>query len=163
MSDAWVINASPIILYARISRLDVIERLAPKVIVPTTVLEEIRAGAQKDNTSKEAVSWAVQYQQRDIPVPATVERWDLGPGESQVISFCLQGERWAVMDDRMGRRCISAHGLQMIGSLGIILRAKIFGLIETARPWVYKLKNEGMYIDVELIERALSAMGEDCS
>ena len=138
----------------------VIERLAPKVIVPTTVLEEIRAGTQKDNTAREATAWAAQYQQNDIPVPATVERWDLGPGESQVISFCLQGERWAVMDDRMGRRCVSAHGLQVIGSFGIILRAKIFGLIDAARPWVYKLKDEGMYVDVEFIERALSAISE---
>jgi predicted nucleic acid-binding protein len=144
--DTPVINASPIILYGRIGRLDVIERLAPRVIVPAAVIEEVQAGSQKDST--------------DIPIPSTVERWDLGSGESQVISFCLQGERWALLDDRMARRCISAHGLQMIGSLGMILRARKFGLIDAARPWVYKLKDEGMYVEVELIERSLSAIGE---
>lgn len=161
MTDAWVINASPIILYARIGRLDVIERLAPRVLVPVTVIEEVQAGVQKDSTAKEAIAWARQYQRHDISIPSTVERWDLGQGESQVISFCLQGERWAVLDDRMARRCISAHGLQMIGSLGIILRAKKFGLIDAARPWVYKLKDEGMYVDIDLIERSLSAVGEE--
>ena len=161
MTDAWVINASPIILYTRIGRLDVIERLAPRVLVPLTVIEEVQAGVQKDSTAKEAIAWARQYQRRDISIPPTVERWDLGQGESQVISFCLQGERWAVLDDRMARRCISAHGLQMIGSLGIILRAKKFGLIDAARPWVYKLKDEGMYVDIDLIERSLSAVGEE--
>jgi hypothetical protein len=30
--DAWVLNASPVILYARIDRLDIIERLAPGLI-----------------------------------------------------------------------------------------------------------------------------------
>lgn len=59
MTDAWVINASPIILYTRIGRLDVIERLASKVIVPSTVIEEVQAGVQKDSTAKEAISWAV--------------------------------------------------------------------------------------------------------
>jgi len=160
VTDAWVINASPIILYARICRLDVIERLAPRVIVPATVIEEIQAGMRRDGTAKDATAWALQYQQPDISIPTTVERWDLGPGESQVISFCLQGERWAVLDDRMARRCISAHGLQMIGSLGMILRARKLGLIDAARPWVYKLKDEGMYVEVSLIERALSAIGE---
>ena len=160
MTDAWVIDASPIILYGRIGRLDLIERLAPRVIVPVTVIEEIQAGVQKDSTAKEAISWAVKYQRRDIAIPSTVERWDLGPGESQVISFCLQGERWAVLDDRMARRCVSAHGLQMIGSLGMILRAKRLGLIEAARLWVYKLREQGMFVGDELLERSLSAVGE---
>lgn len=160
MTDAWVINASPIILYARIGRLNVIERLAPRVIIPATVIEEIQAGIRKDGTVKDATAWALQYQQPDISIPTTVERWDLGQGESQVISFCLQGERWAVLDDRMARRCISAHGLNMIGSLGMILRARKLGLIDAARPWVYKLKDEGMYVEVSLVERALSALSE---
>lgn len=80
MTDAWVINASPIILYARIGRLDVIERLAPKVIVPVTVIEEVQSGLQKDSTAKEAITWALQHQRPDISIPSTVERWDLGPG-----------------------------------------------------------------------------------
>jgi len=160
VTDAWVINASPIILYARIGRLNVIERLAPRVIIPATVIEEIQAGIRKDGTVKDVTAWALQYQQPDISIPTTVERWDLGQGESQVISFCLQGERWAVLDDRMARRCISAHGLKMIGSLGMILRARKLGLIDAARPWVYKLKDEGMYVEVSLVERALSALSE---
>jgi predicted nucleic acid-binding protein len=32
--EAWVVNASPVILYARIGRLDLIEALAPRVIIP---------------------------------------------------------------------------------------------------------------------------------
>ena len=160
MTDVWVINASPIILYARIGRLDVIERLAPRVIVPATVVEEIKAGIRKDRTAKDSAAWALQYQQPDISIPSSVERWDLGQGESQVISFCLQGERWAVLDDRMARSCISAHGLRMIGSLGMIFRARNLGLIDAARPWVYKLKDEGLYVEVSLVEKALSALGE---
>jgi predicted nucleic acid-binding protein len=160
VTDAWVINASPIILYARIGRLDVIERLAPRVIVPATVVEEIKAGIRKDRTAKDAAAWALRYQQPDISIPSSLERWNLGQGESQVISFCLQGERWAVLDDRMARSCISAHGLRMIGSLGMIFRARNLGLIDAARPWVYKLKDEGLYVEVSLVEKALSALGE---
>jgi predicted nucleic acid-binding protein len=35
VSEAWVINASHLILFARIGRLDLFERLAPKIIVPS--------------------------------------------------------------------------------------------------------------------------------
>jgi hypothetical protein len=34
-------------------------------------------------------------------------------------------------------------------------------LIDAARPLVYKLKDEGMYVDIDLIERSLSAVGEE--
>lgn len=114
----------------------------------------------KDATAKDAVNWASQFERSDISIPPTVERWDLGAGESQVISFCIQGRRWAVLDDRMARRCVSAHGLQMIGSLGMILRAKRFGIIEAARPCAYKLRENGMFVDSELVERSLVAVGE---
>lgn len=56
MIDAWVLNASPIILYARIGRLDIIERLAPGLIVPATVTEEVKAGVHKDATAKNAAA-----------------------------------------------------------------------------------------------------------
>ena len=109
MIDAWVLNASPVILYARIEKLDIMERLAPGLIVPVAVLSEINAGTRKDSTAKDAVIWASRFERSDIPVPSTVERWDLGAGESQVISFCMQGKRWAVLDDRMARHAASVR------------------------------------------------------
>lgn len=78
MIDAWVLNASPLILYARVERLDIIEQLAPGIIVPLSVLEEVKAGIHKDSTAKDAVNWASRFEMSDISVPPTVERWDLG-------------------------------------------------------------------------------------
>ncbi|MFZ2871403.1 DUF3368 domain-containing protein [Zavarzinia sp.] len=161
MPEAWVINASPIILYARIGRLDVIERLAPKIIVPSKVIEEVQDGISKDMSARLAVDWAMRYIMPDIQVPPSVEHWDIGPGESQVISHCLQGNRWAVLDDRMARRCTNAHGVPIIGSLGIILRAKVCCVIESAKPLMNKLKSAGMYVDDELIRQSLAAIGEE--
>jgi len=43
----------------------------------------------------------------------------------------------------------------------MIFRARNLGLIDAARPWVYKLKDEGLYVEVSLVEKALSALGED--
>jgi len=48
---ARVVNASPIILFSRIGRLDLIERLAPATLVPNAVIEEVRAGQEKDRTA----------------------------------------------------------------------------------------------------------------
>ena len=60
----------------------------------------------------------------------------------------------------MARRCIQAQGLRVTGSLGVMLMAREHGLIEAARPWVYKLIGEGMHIDTDLAESALTSIGE---
>jgi predicted nucleic acid-binding protein len=57
VSEAWVVNASPLILFSRIGRLDLIERLAPTILVPNAVIEEIRAGQHKDPTAAAALEW----------------------------------------------------------------------------------------------------------
>ena len=78
MSEARVLNASPLILLSRIARLDLIERLAPKILVPNAVIEEIRAGQAKDQTAAVAREWAARYRVEDIAVGASVEHWDSG-------------------------------------------------------------------------------------
>ena len=130
MSEAWVVNASPLILFSRIARLDLIERLAPAILIPNAVIEEVRAGQQKDPTATAALAWAAKYH---VAVITSIEHWDLGSGESQVIAHCIGGSRWAVLDDRAARRCAAAHNVPVIGTLGIVLRSKQKRLIESAR------------------------------
>lgn len=138
MTESWVANASPLILLGRINRLDLMERLAPKIIVPDAVIGEMP----------------------DAIVPASVERWDLGSGESQVIAHGLAGARWAVLDDLAARRCATAHGMTVIGTLGIVLRSKQRGSIDRAKPWITKLIDAGMFVDRELLDRILAIAGE---
>jgi predicted nucleic acid-binding protein len=160
VSEAWVVNASPLILFSRIGRLDLIERLAPRILIPNAVIEEIRAGQQKDPTAVAAVQWAAKGRVADITVVASIEHWDLGLGESQVIAHCLGGSRWAVLDDRAARRCAAAHNVPLIGTLGIVLRSKQKRLIEGARPLVSKLVAAGMFLDDEFVDRILASVGE---
>ncbi|MDD5035524.1 MAG: hypothetical protein PHE55_12285 [Methylococcaceae bacterium] len=46
--DICVIDSSPLILLGKIRQLELLEKLVAKIIVPETVLEEIRNGAAKD-------------------------------------------------------------------------------------------------------------------
>jgi predicted nucleic acid-binding protein len=160
VTEAWVANASPLILLGRIGRLDLMERLAPEIIVPDAVIAEIRAGELKDATAITALRWAESRRVADAIVPATVERWDLGSGESQVIAYGLAGARWVVLDDFAARRCATAHGITVIGTLGIVLRSKQRGSIDRAKPWITKLLNAGMFVDHELLDRILAIAGE---
>jgi len=160
VDEVWVINASPLIVYSRIDRLDLIAGQTDNIIVPEGVIEEIKQGTDKDSTAEGAISWAKRYQRENLRLPSSVEHWDIGFGESQVISHCLESGGRAVVDDRMARRCLDAHGLQVIGSLGIAIKARRNGVIEAARPVVYDLISAGLYLDKKLAEKALAIVDE---
>ena len=160
MSEAWVVNASPLILFSRIGRLDLIERLAPRILIPNAVIHEVRAGQDKDPTAATALKWAEQYRVDDVPVPASVEHWDLGAGESQVIAHCVGAARWSVLDDRAARRCAITHGVPVVGSLGVVLRSKKNGTIDQARPVVERLIAAGMFLNDDFVQHVLADAGE---
>jgi predicted nucleic acid-binding protein len=160
VSEGWVLNASPLILFARINALDIIDKLANPIIVPDAVIDEIRAGEADDASTPVALGYAEPRRAVNLTVSESISNWDLGLGESQVICRAILSEAWAVVDDLAARRCAKAHHIPIIGSLGIILRAKRRGFVDRAAPWITRLKTAGMYIDGRLVRDVLGDLGE---
>ncbi|MFO1430366.1 MAG: DUF3368 domain-containing protein [Candidatus Competibacteraceae bacterium] len=161
VSEIWVINASPLISLGRIDQLTLLEKLAGEILVPEAVITEVRAGFGKDRFALSTVSWAESRRVSDIPIPLSVAGWYLGRGESQVLAYCLEKPaKQAVLDDGIARQCAAALAVPMIGTLGVILRAKRQGLLAEARPWMKKLHENGLFLDQNLIDKALAQAGE---
>ncbi len=159
-SRPWVINASPLILLGKLRRLDLLELLAPTLIVPEAVIREVAAGSDRDAATAASVAWARERMRPDVPVVSSVGSWDLGAGESQVIAHCLAISAVAVLDDGEARACAQAHDLSLIGTLGVILRARRQGLIPAARPLIDELMSAGSFLDKGLVERELAKLRE---
>lgn len=96
----------------------------------------------------------------DRVLAASVAHWDLGAGESQVLSHCLAGDRAAVLDDGEARAYAQSLGIPLIGTIGIILRARKLGLIPAARPLVDRVLAAGSRLSPLLAEGALRQVGE---
>ncbi len=158
--ERWVINASPLILLGKLHRLDLLEALTAGVVVPASVLAEVAAGQGKDATTEATLAWADTRRVLDVSVPVTVANWDLGPGESQVIAHALADALVPVLDDGEARACALSHSLPMIGTLGIVLRARKQGLVPAARPLVEQILAAGSFLDEQLVEQALAQVGE---
>jgi predicted nucleic acid-binding protein len=85
----------------------------------------------------------------------------LDEGEAAVIQLALdQGIRRVCIDERAGRRMASAVGLQVVGTLGLLLRAKQLGHLPALRPVVQRLTSAGAWYDQELLTRVFHAAGE---
>lgn len=159
-NSVWVVNASPLILLARIGQLVWLETMATKLWVPDRVIEEVGAGSDFDPSAAIETGWAARYRIADIEIPSAVRAWDVDPGESQVIAHALRMQAHAILDDAAARRCAESLGLPVFGSIGVVLRAKNAGLITEATPWLEKLRKAGMFADEHLIRAALATVGE---
>ena len=84
------------------------------ILIPNAVIEEIHAGQDTDQSAPAVLAWANQCRVDNVRVVASIQRWDLGFGESQVIAHRLGASRWAVLDDRAAGRCAVAHNVPVI-------------------------------------------------
>ena len=66
----------------------------------------------------------------------------------------------AVIDDLAARKCAASLGIPVIGTLGIVLRARRQGIIPAARPVVEDLLRGGMFLSRSLLDRALALVDE---
>jgi predicted nucleic acid-binding protein len=66
----------------------------------------------------------------------------------------------AILDDREAREGARSLHVPVIGTLGIILKAKSAGLIAAARPEVERLVEHGMYLSSQVLDPALALVGE---
>jgi predicted nucleic acid-binding protein len=85
----------------------------------------------------------------------------LGSGEAAAISLAIDSAaRIVLLDDRLGRRIAIGRGLPIVGSLGVLLRAKREGHVPAIEPIMDALIAQGRYMSVNLRNRVLREAGE---
>ncbi len=156
-----VVNASPLIFLSRGGHFDLLKSTATKVLVPEIVVREISVRGNLDPTVKclRQSTWLTVVE--DVSVPPSILSWGLGAGESAVLAYAVSQKCChALIDDLAGRRCASALSIPVMGTLGIVLRAKRNGLLAAARPILEDLLRGGMYLNRSVLDAALALIGE---
>ena len=161
MDDVAFVDASPLILLAAAEQLELLRCAATRVVVPEPVALEIRRRGSGDVTV-EALRSAQWLEIVDAPAtPSNVLAWDLGLGESSVLTLASATPgAVAMLDDRAARRCAAALGVPVLGTLGLVVRARQRKLISAARPVISRLRDAGLYLTDDLADQALHAIGE---
>jgi predicted nucleic acid-binding protein len=163
VSDQWVCNASPLILLKRIDHLRLLTDLCDTLVIPKSVVNEIL------HYKEESLTWEtflaspkVTRVQSDITIEPTIAGWDLGKGESEVLSWALTHPEYeAILDDLSARKCARSLGIPLRGTVGIILLAKKRSYISKAAPLIKSLIDAGLRFDMRWINKALELVGEN--
>ena len=124
MAERWVINASPLIVLAKIGQTDLLTALADEIAVPDAVAYELNAGPDDDP----ARNWLAKSNAPLVNVsniPSELLAWDLGAGETAVLAHALANPNWtAVLDDNAARKCARSFSIPVKGTLAVVILAK---------------------------------------
>ena len=83
-----------------------------------------------------------------------LDRLDEGEAETIILAREISAD-WVLMDERKGRKILTAWGLQKVGTLGLLLKAKQLGLLPTIRPDIELLRQEGFTVSQDVVDAVL--------
>ncbi len=158
MIDSIVTNTSPLLSLSKMQVFEAIGKLPFEFVCPAEVEAEILAGANQ-GYDVEIPFWLKIVSLKNPLSPLAAAALDTG--EAAVIQLALENNIPIVcIDELKGRRAALAVGLKVVGSLGLLGKAKTLGFIPAVRPFIEKAKDSGIYYDDRLIETFLKSLGE---
>lgn len=147
-----VSDTSPALNLAAIGRLDLLRQQFGEVVIPPAVLAELKVdsdlpGADKIRRALED-GWLRRVELQNDQITRALKR-ELDDGEAEAIALALElGVKVVLMDEREGRLIAKTMGLAPIGILGVLVRAKQAGEINSLREILEILQtNAGFYIN----------------
>ena len=154
-------NTSPLLYLHRIGALAWLPEMFSEIWIPPAVILELEKGRKQghDVPNVENYPWLTVLHPGQPP-----SEWlslDLGPGELAAMALALQNpERIVLLDDALARKIAQAAGLQVWGTLRILLEAKTQGLIPEIKPWIEQLSLTGMWLSQDIQKRILALASE---
>jgi len=157
-NESIVINSGPLILLDRIQGFDILGRMPYRFICPPAVRGELDAGVQLGHDTI-TPPW-LEVRPLLSPVSPVIDQF-LDRGEAEVIQLAIDCRlRRVCLDDLRGRKTAQAVGLNVMGLLALLGKAKVRGIIPSLKPLTDKLLAAGAWYSPKLIQAVLAEVGE---
>jgi uncharacterized protein len=150
LSEQTVTNSTCLIGLERIGRLDILPQVFSSITIPLAVKAEVGL----------SLDWLTITAVKNIAAVATLKT-QLDDGEAEAIALAMElGDVFIILDDRNARRIAQQLNLKVIGTVGMLLRAKQKGVIVEIKPLLTALEQADFRISESLVQNALLLAGE---
>lgn len=145
-------DTSCLIVLRKINRLDLLNALYGVITIPRTIAEECK--------------FSLPYWVNVVDDPQTSVlgelRQQLDPGEAAAIALAAnQPDCLLIIDETKGRMIAKARNVAIIGTLGIFLKAKEAGLVNSVQAILMELRNNtDFWFSDKLASSILARAGE---
>ena len=164
-----VADATPIVYLAKVGKLQLLKKLYGDVIVPEAIKRELLVGDHPEVPvilEAHRAGWLeerpLNRAERMFHLKQLLKAPGLHEGERQAIALAHMGHLPLLMDEneRTGRRVAKVWGVEVRGTLRVILEAYEAGHIEygEARETFRQLLAERFRVSADVYERALNLL-----
>lgn len=158
-----VSNTSPITNLAVIGRLELLGSQFSGIQIAEAVWDELNAkntqwpGANEVSQSP----WIKRSASKNRTLVTALQR-HLDPGESETLALALDlSADLVLLDEKDGRHAAQQLGLRVMGTVGVLIRAKQSRLIAAVRPELDALRQRaGFYLADDLYRQIVEISGE---
>ena len=157
-----IVNSTPLISLAIIRQLDLLQKIFRDVYIPRAVYNEVivNGKGKAGHVELSMIDWFQIVDPVNIPLKHSI-MLQLDEGEADVITISKDKDISLVcIDEFAGRQYAGLLGLDVIGTLGVLLIAKKKGLIHLLKPLCDKLILNERYISHGLYNDVLMKAGE---
>jgi predicted nucleic acid-binding protein len=139
-----VVDSACLIALEQIGHLEVLSALFDPVMIPPAVEQEFGI----------PLPW-LTVKKLDDDSLATILKLSVDDGEAEAIALAHEQSCLIILDDEKARFAGKEKGLNVIGTIGVLIRAKQEGIYPAFKPLLEALEQTGFYISQALKEEAL--------
>ena len=153
-----IANTTPLIALANINQLELLHKLYGMIMVPQAVMDEIVRDPARQRVRSS--SWIKVETIRDQS-QKDIFRARLHAGEVEVMILAREQKAdLVIMNDAAAKKTAKFLGLNVTGTLGVLLKAKREGYLEKVEPIMNELLRDGFFINDIVKMYALKEAGE---
>jgi predicted nucleic acid-binding protein len=151
MPEIVISDTSCLIVLSKIGELDLLRKRYSRVLIPSEVEKEF-GNALPD--------WILVLEPSSIS-RAQVAHLNIDPGEKAAIALALDVPgSLLILDDEKARHAAERFHLIITGTLGILVKAKKAGLLQSIKPLIDQIMETDFRLSSTIVQQALSEAGE---
>lgn len=149
-----IADASSLIALQQIGHLGLLSLLFTEIIISPSVAQEVAP------TVDRLPVWC-RIQAVSEKMSLRILQYALGPGESETIALSLELDpTYVILDEKAARRLAIGLGLPVVGTAGLLVKAKQSGIVPAVRPLLEELQRHSFHLSPTLWRLTLQAAGE---
>jgi predicted nucleic acid-binding protein len=144
-------DTSCFIVLEKINELDLLYKIYGQIITTNEVASEY---------GQPLPDWIIIKETSD-KYRKQILGFQLDKGEASVIELAIETPgSTIILDDLKARTVAQKLGIEITGTIGVIVKAKQNGVISSIKPYLDKIRKNGFHLTVEIEKQALLIAGE---
>lgn len=151
MQKNIVADTSCLILLEKIGELDLLHSVFGEILITSLVASEYRIGLPDWISIRETSNETFQR----------ILQANIDSGEASAMALALElPDCMLIMDDAKGRNLARELGIELTGTLGVLIEAKRNRTISQVKPLLLKIQSTDFRLSSQIILRTLEIAGE---